>query len=142
MSEARAVPRRHLRRARGVELKFTQLDLVDLLSHLIHNSDLGGFNMADLTAVVYEDEGVVTWVEVYMGEDAAYQEVIKHVLSQLERGFYATWREELEARIQDASSFLDYFNEVQHMADAFNFIHVEPVRNNPFESTESREEVG
>ncbi len=98
--------------------------------------------MADLTAVVYEDEGVVSWVEVYTSEEAAYQEVIIYVLSQLEKGFYVDWRKELEGRTQHPEDFLDYFNEVQHMADKFSFIHIEPVRNNPFESTKSNEEVG
>ena len=34
-----------------------------------------------------------------------------------------------------------YFNEVQRMADKFNFIHMQPVRNDPFETAESDEEM-
>ena len=64
--------------------------------------------MTELTALVYEDEGVVSWVEVYTSEKAAYREVIRYVLSQLEEGFYASWREELEARAQNPENFLDY----------------------------------
>lgn len=97
--------------------------------------------MAKLTAVVYEDEGSVAWVEAYTSEAAAYKEVIRYVLSQLEAGYYAAWREELEALTQDPAGFLNAFNDVQFTADKFNLIHIEPVRNNPFESAESSKEV-